>query len=205
MDDVLAETARSFLVLVEQEFGKRIPFEAIHSFDLGRSFGLNPQQLDRLMELVHLPDSLVSLAPVPGAVDALRTFADAGFQIAVVTGRPATARDTTRSWLDDNRVPYHHLFFVDKYGRGYPEDGPDSALTLDQLTQHQFSFAVEDSAEMAVFLASRMALPVALLDRPWNRDLPSVGPEAERRIQRFGDWYGVTRRFRAKAPWGDAQ
>ena len=41
LDDVLCETARGFLGLLQREFDRRVAFEDIRDFDLGVSFGLD--------------------------------------------------------------------------------------------------------------------------------------------------------------------
>jgi uncharacterized HAD superfamily protein len=56
---------------------------------------------------------------------------------------------------------------VDKYGRFAPDGS--QCISLEGLMKHSFSWAVEDSPIMAMYLASQMKIPVALLDRPWNR------------------------------------
>ena len=49
-----------------------------------------------------------------------------------------------------------------------------------------FSFAIEDSFDMAVYLADTMDTPVYLYDRPWNRTF-----NRNRKIKRFQNWEDV--------------
>ena len=58
----------------------------------------------------------------------------------------------------------------------------------------RFRFAVEDSWDMALFLAEDMALPVALLDRPWNRAPGALGTPSPL-IERFSAWPEIVERF----------
>ena len=44
-DDVLAETARAYTTLLEQNYGKTVPFDAIWSFNLGISFNAGDSRL----------------------------------------------------------------------------------------------------------------------------------------------------------------
>ena len=197
LDDVLSETARAFTGLLEQEFKKRVDFEEIFSFDLAQSFGLSVEELERFMRLVHLPEFLSALEPVDGAVDGLNELASLGYEIAVVTGRPPLTAEVSQAWLERHGVPYDRLTFVDKYGRGGFGAADNSAITLDELTQSSFCFAVEDSSDMAAFLTAKMKVPVALLERPWNREAQFSDPQSLALIKRYAHWPAIVERFDA--------
>ena len=68
LDDVLCETARAFLGILERDYGKTVDFEDIAWFDLGRSFELEPPVLEDFMRKVHEPEVLSAMKPVDGAV-----------------------------------------------------------------------------------------------------------------------------------------
>ena len=178
-DDVLCETARGLLGLLEREYGKRVAFEALTDFDLEVSLGLPKAQFDHFFQLVHRPDELLSYKPIPEALAALDRWTQAGFEIAIVTGRPTTAREVSLEWLAAHQVAYHSFTMVDKYGR---EKG-NGALSMAELTAMEFTLAVEDAPQMAQYLADSMATHVALVDRPWNRSLP-----AQNGITRVTSW-----------------
>lgn len=57
---------------------------------------------------------------------------------------------------------------VDKYNWS----GTDKkiAISLAHMSRMNFDVGVEDSPKMADYLSSRMAMPVILFDRPWNRN-----------------------------------
>jgi uncharacterized HAD superfamily protein len=44
------------------------------------------------------------------------------------------------------------------------------AKRLSELSGDDFCLAIEDSRDMAQYLAGTLGLTVALLDRPWNRN-----------------------------------
>ena len=166
MDDVLCETARRFLVVIEREFGKQIAYEALTDFDFERSCNLTPGERAKLYEIVHLDDEILSIEPIPEAIDVLNGWVGAGYEIAIVTGRPPDTFAASIEWLARFKVPYHSFTVVDKYGRFQTEN--TAGLSLTELATQQFCWAVEDSLPMAKFLATEMKLTVALLDRPWN-------------------------------------
>jgi uncharacterized HAD superfamily protein len=70
---------------------------------------------------------------------------------------------------------------VDKYARFTIEN--TIAISLSELANQQFHFAVEDSPTMARFLAEQMSVPVKLFDRPWNR-----AAVEHPFIERYTDW-----------------
>ena len=88
IDDCLAQTARMFARVFEQEHGRKVDLEEIESFDLGVSLGLTPESLDDFMKSVHRPEVLAEIEPMDGAVEALEAWVDRGYEVAVVTGRP---------------------------------------------------------------------------------------------------------------------
>jgi uncharacterized HAD superfamily protein len=189
VDDVLAATSESFLVLVEEMFGKRLRVEDIRHFDLAKSFGLDAADHERLMDAVHEPEVLEGMRPVAGAAQVLGAWSDAGYQIAIMTGRPPDCLDLTRRWLRRHGLNHGSVECVDKYGRF------DGGTELDALRGMRFELAVEDSPEMAGFLARHGSRIVALMDRPWNRTLPPLAESERARIVRVRDWGEIGSRF----------
>ncbi len=181
LDDVLCHAARHFLKIVEREFGKRVAYEQLTDFDIGESCGLSTAERDELYRIVHQPEELLSMAPVKEAVAVLRRWEESGFEIAIVTGRPPGTRDVSLAWLKRHQFPFHSLTIVDKYARFSTEQR--EAIDLAQLANRQFCWAVEDSLPVAQYLADRMEVPVALIERPWNQSA-----DTHVRISRYRDW-----------------
>jgi uncharacterized HAD superfamily protein len=194
-DDVLSETARAYATLLERHYAKTVTFDEMTSFDLGVSFGLNAQEYAHFMQLAHEPEVLGAFVPMGGAVNALEQFASMGFEIAVITGRPPGTTEVSRAWLDEHGFPYQQLVFVDKYSRAAEDDGYVRAITLGELAQRSFCFAIEDSGDMTAFLTETMALPVALLERPWNRQYQFLHPQAPSLVNRCVDWREIVECF----------
>ena len=167
MDDVLCHTARGCLTIIEREFGKQIAFEQLTTFDLGQACGLRAEEIAELFRIVHQPGELLRLEPMDGAVAVLNEWMAAGYEIAIVTGRPPPTYAASIEWLARYHVPYHSFIVVDKYRR-FPTDNT-IGITLAELANYRFCWAVEDSLTMAEYLAKQMKVSVALLNRPWNR------------------------------------
>lgn len=167
MDDVIAETTRTYPDLVRREFGVEASYEEIADFDLSNSFGLTRAQLAHLFKVVHTREVLMGFSPVPGAKETLAAWQAQGYPIAVVTGRPPETREISLAWLEREKVPFDSFDICDKYGRHHPRQGP--FITLDEVKQRAYTLAVEDSLSMAAFLSGPMEVPTFLFDRPWNR------------------------------------
>lgn len=181
IDDVLANTSRSLINIAEKEFHNKIPFEKFTSFDLKVSFNLSQDEYEYFLEMAHKPNEILGMEPVHEAIEALQHWAASGYEISIVTGRPTATYETTQEWLAVHEVPYDHFFIVDKYAR----QGMDNkiALSMQALSEMKFCFAVEDSYDMAVYLAESMDTKVFLYDRPWNRF-----PKLNKKINRFRSW-----------------
>ncbi len=198
LDDVLAETAETFLRVLDERFGKRMSFEQITNFDLGASFDLDEDGLASFLEAAHQPRVLESIRPMPGAAETVGDWIERGFEVVVVTGRPPSTEGLSRSWLSNNRIPHSSLRFVDKYSRLDPFDGGHGAAVpaLDEISLDGFRLAVEDNLEIAARLSENPSLAVVLFDRPWNRDVSRQPAEALRRITRCNGWNEIRAHFR---------
>jgi uncharacterized HAD superfamily protein len=188
IDDVLCDTGKAFVNLLQQDFGKTILFEQIVDYDLGASFCLDPQDLVRFMHRAHEPEVLLAMQPMDGAREAVSTWKRAGCEIHLLTGRPPATRETSLRWLAAVEIPFDHLIFVDKYGRYAPVVGESEVMTLDDLSKCTFDLAVEDAPKMAQFLAKDVADTVLLFDRPWNRALNPAETARGDRINRCRTW-----------------
>ena len=181
LDDVLCQTARHFLVIVEREFNKRVSYEQLTNFDIGTSCGLRTEEREHLYRVVHEPDELIKIAPIEAAIAALRQWVEAGFEIAIVTGGPPDSYEPSLAWLSQHRVPHNSFSMVNKYGRFMTEN--TVAINLDELATRNYCWAVEDSLPMAQYLAGQMNLRVALIDCPWNRSA-----QQHANVSRYADW-----------------
>lgn len=199
-DDVLCETARTLLRIAEQEFGKTVAYEDVTAFDPAKVLDIEADQVDTLLEIAHRPEYLMSFQPIQHAPSALSQINRSGYEINIVTGRPPQTRKESEKWLVKFQIPFHEIYFVNKYARDIPDYEDPEVVSLDQVARMNFSFAVEDSAEMATHISDQMGIPVFLMDRPWNRDLVCNGS-----ILRCHGWLDILRKFNGCAtPTGEA-
>lgn len=195
LDDVLAETGRTFLRVLESDFGKRVEWDEIHDYDLGVSLGLDEATLTEFMHAIHQPDVLASVTPMTGALAALGRWIEQGYEIEVVTGRPMATEEISRKWLERNEMPHHSLIHVDKYAWEEELLGTSTGVPLVHLTGNGYRLVVEDSAEVAIHLTDILDAPVVVLDRPWNRRKLDEHRNSDGRIVRCESWKEIIEQF----------
>lgn len=170
-DDCLCETARSFADLAIEMFGKRVPYEKIRFFELNKSFELNDEEYDRFMQKGHEPYVLLSYKETPGASEVINEWLASGHDVSVITGRPYSAFEPSRKWLDDHGMKDVRLYCLNKYGRDSFIYNSDFSLELEDYYKMKFDFAVEDSPKAFKFFSHLPDLKVMVFDRPWNREV----------------------------------
>ncbi len=169
-DDCLCETAEHFSKLVKKLFNKDVPYEEIKYFDLQRSFSLTDDEYEHMMIEGHTPDSLLSYDETPGAVSTINGFIDEGMNVSVITGRPASAYEASRQWLDEHGLDRARLYCLNKYGRDSFIKNSDFNLELEDYYKMHFDYAIEDSPMAFHFFDNWPKLSVMVIDRPWNHD-----------------------------------
>lgn len=168
-DDCICETARNFSTLAVEMFDIHVPYEKIKYFELDKSFNLTNEQYDQFMTKGHEPEVLLSYDETPGATDVINEWISYGHEVFIITGRPFSAYEPSRQWLDNHGLKNVRLYCLNKYGR-------DSfiysafSLELEDYYKMKFDFAVEDSSKAFRFFDHLPDLKVLVYDRPWNRD-----------------------------------
>ena len=169
-DDCLCETARHISKVVTELIGIHVPYEEIRFFDLKRSFSLTDGQYERMMLEVHKPESLLSIKETPDAVYTVNRWINDGHNVSVITGRPYSAYEASREWLDRHGLDRAKLYCLDKYGRDNFIRNSEFNLELEDYYKMPFDYAVEDSPNAFSFFEHLPKLKVMVYDRPWNRE-----------------------------------
>jgi hypothetical protein len=189
-DDVLCETALALAALAREMFGRDVPYERIHAFDLRVAFDLGDGDYLALMDRAHEPGFLRGLTVTPGCADCLRAWKRQGHEVVVVTGRPASCHPSSREWLLREGLDFLPVLYADKYQRAYaPSAGDPCVLTLEELARERFDLAIEDSPVALDRLLDRPACEVVVFDRPWNRRYS----HPRRTPGRCADWSALDR------------
>lgn len=184
VDDVIAKTIEMYIDTVGETFGKTVPLDRISTFDLRVSFDLTEKEFRHLFDLAHDPDRIMAYEPVDGSVAALQAWKEKGHEIHIVTGRPTSVLESTTAWLEKVAIPFDSFTMVDKYNRETSDRS--IAVSKEELASRSYDLAVEDSEDMALFLAGEMKVRTALVNRPWNLECPDHG-----NLVRCNDWTGI--------------
>ena len=179
-DDCLCETARHFSGLAREMFGTDVPYENINFFNLQKSFSLTDKQYEDMMTEAHKPEILLSYDETPGAADALNAWVNDGHDVSVITGRPYSAFEASREWLDRHGLGAVKLYCLDKYGRDNFIKGSKFSLELEDYYKMHFDLAVEDSPHAFKFFDHLPGLKIMVYDRPWNRNTELPGANYKR-------------------------
>ena len=186
-DDCLCETARHFTELVEEMFGKKVPYENMNSFNLQESFSLTDEQYEEMMIEGHTPEVLLSYEETPGAVETINYWIDRGADVSIITGRPSSAYEASRKWLDQHGLQRAKLYCLNKYGRDSFIKNSEFNLELEDYYKMHFDVAVEDSPTAFKFFDHLTDLKVMVIDRPWNHDTELPGDN----YTRCFDWESI--------------
>lgn len=168
-DDVICETAKHFTILAKELFGIELPYRQVQFFNLQKSFQINDEQYEKLMKTGHLPEILLAYEETPGASATINKWVDEGHAVSIITGRPFDSYEPSRKWLDDHGLERIPLFCVDKYGRENFNQDCSYSMTLAELYDMTFDFAVEDSPAAFEHVLHFGNCTVAVFDRPWNK------------------------------------
>lgn len=183
-DDCICETAKAFCGLAAEFYDKHIEYEDVRFFELQQSFFLTDEQYEELMIKGHEPKVLLSYEETPGAVETINGWIDKGYEISVITGRPYSAYEPSRQWLDDHGLGRVALYCLNKYGRDSFIKGSTFSLELEDYYKMHFDYAIEDSPHAFKFFDHLPELKVMVFDRPWNRDAKLPGDN----YRRCPDW-----------------
>lgn len=169
-DDVICETGRHFTKIAKELFDIDLPYSQVQFFNLKKAFDLNDEQYDQLLDAGHRPENLLAYEETPGASDTINKWLDEGHEVSVITGRPFSSYGPSRKWLDNHGLERLPLFCVDKYGREKFFNDSDFNLTLADLYNMTFDFAIEDSPAAFEHVDHFENCRVAVFDRPWNKE-----------------------------------
>ena len=194
-DDVLCETAKYFTKIAKELIGIDVPYREVQFFNLKKTFDLSDEQYEEMMKAGHLPENLLNYEETTGAADTINKWVDEGHEIFIITGRPFNSYEPSRKWLDEHNLKRVPLYCVDKYGRESSKQDYVYNMTLEQLYNMTFDFAIEDSPSAFGHVMHFDNCKVAVFNRPWNiqEELP------DDRFVRCEGWEEIDRLFESYA------
>ncbi|MBR3275670.1 MAG: 2-dehydropantoate 2-reductase [Eubacterium sp.] len=169
-DDCLCETGRFYSEFVGKLFGKSIPYEDMNFFNMQKSFSLSDEQYEKMMTEGHKAEMLLSYKETPGAADTIKDWVEDGHDVFIITGRPYSTYEASRTWLDRHGFKKVKLYCLNKYGRDTFYESEAFSLELEDYYRIRFDYIIEDSPEAFRFFEHLPEAKVLVFDRPWNRD-----------------------------------
>ena len=106
------------------------------------------------------PSNIKLDVPNPPVVKLAQMLAEDGFTIIIFSGRTDKTKFTTRSWLSNNRIPFHKLVMRDSKINHYT---PDDILKKDMLDKYidiNDVFLVVDDRQKVVDMWRSLGLTV---------------------------------------------
>ena len=97
--------------------------------------------------------------------------------MSVITGRPYSAYEPSRTWLDRHGLERVRLYCLNKYGRDSFIGNSAFSLEIEDYYKMHFDYAVEDSPSAFQFFGHLPDLTVLVYDRPWNRGCAFPGKQ----------------------------
>ena len=141
LDGVVADFNAGWMELHAQEFGTQLLPEMVDSWNSLHRIGGFADMREFWAWAApkeHRRSIFRHLEPYPGAVDSLRTLADHGHRIVIVTTKPHWARTDTLRWLADNELPTTEVHLSDrKYEVDCDVYLDDAPHVLDELVEHR--------------------------------------------------------------------
>jgi hypothetical protein len=136
-------------------------YDHVQEFDYDRCADASGAQIDRnewrkIHELFSERDTILSIEPMPAAIEQLRRL-ESHYEIHLATTRLPRARQPTIEWLERHAVPPYDLHFL-RHGHKH-------------ASLARFVAAVEDHYEQAVSFAE-IGTPCYLIRHPWNHAKP---------------------------------
>lgn len=190
-DDVICETARTFIILARDLFNIDLPYQEFQFFNMQQSFGLNEEQYKILMAAGHTKEALLSYEETENACKTINKWVDKGHEVSIITGRPGEAYESSRQWLDEHGLKRLPLFCVDKYSREGFFQMASYTMSLEELYSIPFDFAIEDSPASIKHVLHFNNCHIAIFNRPWNEKtaLPNE------MFERCNDWLEIDEFF----------
>ncbi len=91
----------------QRRFGVDLRYENQVTWNIAR---LRAEQVRALVEETHREHNILAAEPYPGAVEAVRSWHEAGHFVHVTSHRAQSAHDATARWLERIGLPFDELY-----------------------------------------------------------------------------------------------
>jgi len=179
MDDVLAAFQLGWIQHNNEKYGMKLTFEGIYDFSYALVMNITEEEVFRRIFEFYGTELIKNLIPIPGAVKTIAELSK-DHTLFVLTSRPAEIAEMSRTWINAHYPnKFKEILFSGQISRG----GFNHKVTkADICKEYKIDWLVEDAPLHAEHVAEA-GINVALLEKPWNRNVVLASPL----VNRLGD------------------
>jgi uncharacterized HAD superfamily protein len=186
IDNVLAASAESFVVISNRLFGDHITVDDFNE-DWQKMWGINHDEAVRRAKILFEHQYQKGYLPTDGASKAINELS-MHYNLVLVTSRKKISEDLTRNWLKQHfEYPFEEIVFADFWDDDN-KNAKDGHLRHkgDLFAQVNADIVIDDQLKHCVAAAEQGMQVVLFGDYPWNQanELPDS-------IIRCKDWVDV--------------
>lgn len=185
IDNVLAASAESFVVISNKLFGDHITFADFNE-DWQKMWGVDHDEAERRGEVLRDNKYQKAYLPVVGSAQAIDELSKR-YKLVLVTSRRKFAEQLTKDWLRQHfTYPFEEIIFADFWDDVQKSKDGHLRHKGDLFTQVGADIVIDDQLKHCIAAAEQGVQAILFGDYPWNEtsELPSG-------IMRCKDWTEV--------------
>lgn len=171
LDDVLADTVKSFLKYYNNKYNHSFKKKDITHYFLKNILGVTQEEMNDIFK-DFFNREIQNIPTVYGSKKAIKELKDK-YELVIVTDRPQYTIIDSMDWVEENFPKSFKEFYFTKV----------SGITKGEACElFDISIVVEDNLDNALDIIKHNS-QVMLLDKPWNKGRFNYGG-----IERFSSW-----------------
>ncbi|HBI25727.1 MAG: hypothetical protein UT41_C0001G0067 [Candidatus Wolfebacteria bacterium GW2011_GWC2_39_22] len=164
IDDVLADTVNAVCAFHNETYGTCLKRDDFLSYKFWETWGGSKEEAIKKMQIFNEEGCGVTTCPIDGALRALTSLKNSGYELFAVTARPLHVMKQTEEWIG---LYFPDIFSAIKFGNTYGNEGIKEKKSS-ICKSLNIGIIIEDDIDHAVDCAEN-GIKVILLDCPWNQ------------------------------------
>ena len=168
IDNVLAASAESFVVISNKLFGDHITIDDFNE-DWQKMWGVNHEEAERRGEVLRANKYQKDYLPVDGAVQAIKELGKR-YKLVLVTSRRKFAEELTKNWLKQYfDYPFDTIVFADFWDDAKNSKDGHLRHKGDLFTQVGADIVIDDQLKHCEAAAEAGVQAILFGDYAWNK------------------------------------
>ncbi len=155
LDNCLSKSYKVFIDYFNKRLSIKKTYRDFVVYDFNTIYGITQSDMWEIWDSIYSDYELFTNIEKEIGASRVTEFLNHHHIVSVLTSRPPHLKQVTIDWLARNKIHYHELYFVNKYGKEYI-DIPPGCLVEDYLG---YVDLIPSDMEIIVY------------DRPWNRNV----------------------------------